>query len=39
LVIASGEAFHDSVVQAIDAGNELGLEDVQIVTEENDEFD
>ncbi len=39
LVIASGEAFHDSVVQAIDAGNELGLEDVQIVTQENDDLD
>ena len=39
LIMASGDAFHDSVVQAIDAGNEIGLEDVQIVTLENDEFD
>jgi hypothetical protein len=38
-VIASGDAWHESVVTAIDAGNELGLDDVQIVTDENDDYE
>lgn len=38
LILASGDAMHECVVQAIDAGNELGLEDVQIVTQENEDF-
>jgi biopolymer transport protein ExbD len=37
LVVASGEALHDRVVTAIDAGNEVGMDEVQLVTVESDE--
>jgi hypothetical protein len=37
LVVASGEALHERVVTAIDAGNEVGMEEVQLVTVEEDE--
>ncbi len=36
LILANGEATHERVVQAIDAGNEVGLEDVKLVTVESD---
>jgi biopolymer transport protein ExbD len=36
LILANGEADHERVVQAIDAGNEVGLEDVKLVTVEGD---
>jgi biopolymer transport protein ExbD len=32
LLICDGDAHHEKVVQAIDAGNEVGLEDVKIVS-------
>lgn len=36
LIMANGEAKHERVVQAIDAGNAVGLEDVKLVTVESD---
>lgn len=36
MILANGEATHQRVVQAIDAGNEVGLEDVKLVTVESD---
>jgi biopolymer transport protein ExbD len=37
LVLANGEALHEWVVTAIDAGNDVGMDDVQLVTVEDDE--
>jgi biopolymer transport protein ExbD len=37
LVIANGGAVHERVVMAIDAGNDVGMEEVQLVTVEEDE--
>lgn len=37
LVIASGEALHERVVMAIDAGNDVGMEEVQLLSVEDDE--
>jgi biopolymer transport protein ExbD len=35
LVMASGEAYHEKVVTALDAGSEVGMEDVKLVTVED----
>jgi biopolymer transport protein ExbD len=37
LVVANGEALHERVVTAIDAGNDVGMDEVQLVTVEDDE--
>ncbi len=37
LVMANGDAIHGRVVMAIDAGNEIGMESVQLVTQEDEE--
>jgi biopolymer transport protein ExbD len=37
LVIANGEALHERVVTAIDAGNDVGMEEVQLLTVEEDD--
>ena len=37
LLVCSGEAIHERVVQGIDAGNEVGMEEIKIVTSEQDE--
>lgn len=37
LVMANGGALHERVVMAIDAGNDVGMEEVQLVTVEDDE--
>jgi len=37
LVVASGEALHERVVMAIDAGNEVGMDEVQLVTTEDEQ--
>jgi biopolymer transport protein ExbD len=37
LVVASGEALHERVVMAIDAGNEVGMDEVQLVTTEEEQ--
>jgi biopolymer transport protein ExbD len=37
LVIANGEALHERVVTAIDSGNDVGMEEVQLLTVEEDE--
>ena len=37
LVIANGEALHERVVTAIDSGNDVGMEEVQLLTVEDDE--
>jgi biopolymer transport protein ExbD len=37
LVIANGEALHERVVTAVDAGNEVGMEEVQLLTVEEDD--
>ncbi len=37
LVVANAEALHKTVVQALDAGSAVGMEDVQLVTVEEDE--
>jgi biopolymer transport protein ExbD len=37
VVMANGEATHERVVIAIDAGNDVGMEEVQLVTVEDDE--
>lgn len=37
LVIASGEALHERVVMAIDAGNDVGMEEVQLLSVEDDD--
>jgi biopolymer transport protein ExbD len=37
LVVANGEALHERVVTAIDAGNDVGMDEVQLVTVEQDE--
>jgi biopolymer transport protein ExbD len=37
LVLANGDALHEWVVTAIDAGNDVGMDDVQLVTVEDDE--
>ena len=37
LVMANGEALHEWVVTAIDAGNDVGMDEVQLVTVEDDE--
>jgi biopolymer transport protein ExbD len=37
LVLANGGATHERVVVAIDAGNDVGMEEVQLVTVEDDE--
>lgn len=37
LVLANGEALHEWVVTAIDAGNDVGMDEVQLVTVEDDE--
>jgi biopolymer transport protein ExbD len=34
LVVANGEAFHEKVVTALDAGTAVGMEEVQLVTVE-----
>lgn len=36
LILANGEATHERVVKAIDAGNQVGLADVKLVTVESD---
>ena len=36
LILANGEASHERVVHAIDAGNQVGLADVKLVTVESD---
>ncbi len=38
LVMASGEADHGKVVTAMDAGNEVGMEEVKLVTVEDEAF-
>lgn len=38
LIMAHGDALHEHVVKAIDAGNEIGLEEVKLVTIESDDF-
>ena len=37
LVMANGEAYHEKVVTAMDAGTAVGMEDVKLVTVEGDE--
>jgi biopolymer transport protein ExbD len=37
LVIANGEALHERVVTAIDSGNDVGMEEVQLLTVEEDD--
>ena len=37
LVIANGEALHERVVTAIDSGNDVGMEQVQLLTVEDDD--
>lgn len=37
LVFANGEALHERVVTAIDAGNDVGMDEVQLVTVDDDE--
>lgn len=37
LVIASADAIHDRVVLAVDAGAEVGMQDVKLLTKEDDE--
>ncbi len=37
LVLASGEARHDTVVRALDAGNAVGMESVQLAMNDQDE--
>ena len=37
LVIANGEALNDRVVTAIDAGNDVGMEEVQLLSVEDDD--
>jgi biopolymer transport protein ExbD len=37
IVIANGEALHEFVVTAIDAGNDVGMDEVQLVSAEDDE--
>ncbi len=37
LVIANGEALHERVVTAIDSGNDVGMEEVQLLTVEDDD--
>jgi biopolymer transport protein ExbD len=37
LLVCHGDALHEKVVEAVDAGNEVGLEDVKIVTSEDDD--
>jgi hypothetical protein len=37
LMMASGEELHKRVVTAIEAGNEVGMEEVQLVTVEVEE--
>jgi biopolymer transport protein ExbD len=37
LVIANGEALHERVVTAIDSGNDVGMDEVQLLTVEDDE--
>lgn len=37
LVIANGEALHERVVIAIDAGNDVGMEEVQLLTVEEED--
>lgn len=36
LLVCHGEALHERVVQGIDAGNEVGMEEIKIVTTEED---
>lgn len=36
LVMANGQAYYDKVVQALDAGQSVGMEDVKLVTVEED---
>ncbi|MFV2067043.1 MAG: ExbD/TolR family protein [Pirellulales bacterium] len=36
LVVASGDATHENVVAALDAGSEVGMEDVQLATFDED---
>ncbi len=38
LVMAHGDATHEKVVTAMDAGNEVGMEEVKLVTMEDDAF-
>ena len=37
LVMASGEAWHERVIAAMDAGTEVGMDDVKLVTVEDEE--
>ena len=37
LVIANGEALHERVVTAIDSGNDVGMEEIQLLTVEDDD--
>ena len=37
IVLANGEALHEFVVTAIDAGNDVGMDEVQLVSVEDDE--
>ena len=39
LVRASGEAHHEAVVGALDAGTEVGMEEIQLATSADDELD
>ena len=36
LIVANGEALHEKVVTALDAGSDVGMEDVKLVTVEED---
>jgi biopolymer transport protein ExbD len=38
LVLAAGDATHEKVVAALDAGSELGMEDVRLATLEDEEL-
>ena len=38
LVMAHGDAMHEKVVMAMDAGTEVGMEDVKLVTVEDDSY-
>ena len=38
VVLASGDATHQRVVTALDAGNEIGMEDILLATLEDDEY-
>jgi biopolymer transport protein ExbD len=39
LILADGEATYEYVVKAIDAGNEIGVEEIKLVTVESEDWD